>query len=204
MPWFNVDDGFHSHPKALATSLAARGLWVTAGSWASDNLTDGVIPRHVLASLGSTPTLENELVAAGLWKKHRKGYVFHDWAKCNPTSKQVLELRAKRAAAGRKGGASSANTRSKRQANASAHASPVVEPQEPFAFNKAKAAPNGRASPTGTAAKRGKPKPPWCGTCHETTRQTGDPPMRCPRCHPLATGLEAESWQATHAEVYRK
>jgi hypothetical protein len=32
------------------------------------------------------------------------------------------------------------------------------------------------------------PKPPWCGHCNETTRQTEDDngtPRRCPTCHPL-------------------
>lgn len=31
-----------------------------------------------------------------------------------------------------------------------------------------------------------KTRPPWCGECDETTRLTGDPPRRCPDCHPLA------------------
>lgn len=90
MPWFRVDDGFHSHPKVLATSLAARGLWVSAGSWSSGHLTDGVVPDHVLASLGGTPELAAELVAAGLWKRRRNGWQFHDWASRNP-SKQAVE-----------------------------------------------------------------------------------------------------------------
>jgi hypothetical protein len=36
------------------------------------------------------------------------------------------------------------------------------------------------------AAPHAQPKPPWCGECDERTRQTGDPPRRCPECHPLA------------------
>src|SRR5215472_9811726 len=108
MPWFPVDDGFHSHPKVLATSLSARGLWVTAGSWCSqsDHRTDGVVPHHVLASLGGTPELAAELCAAGLWRRTRKGYVFHDWFYWGPkrTAKQQEELSAVRAINGRKGG----------------------------------------------------------------------------------------------------
>jgi hypothetical protein len=30
----------------------------------------------------------------------------------------------------------------------------------------------------------------WCGRCDERTRQLGDPPARCPDCHPL-TALDA-------------
>lgn len=189
MPWFNVDDGFCSHPKVLATSLSARGLWVTAGSWCSSHLTDGVVPSHVLASLGGTPTLAEELVTAGLWKKRRGGYVFHDWKQCNKTKKEVVDIRQKRADAGRKGGLSSGNTRSKPQANASARASPVVEPQSLSSY-RAKSA--GRSA-NGAAPTRRNPKPerpPWCGECDEHTRQRENPqnglPMRCPRCHPLA------------------
>ena len=28
-------------------------------------------------------------------------------------------------------------------------------------------------------------RPPWCGKCVESTRLEGDPPRRCPDCHPL-------------------
>ena len=99
MPWFPVDDSFYSHPKTLATSLAARGLWVTAGSWSSAHLQDGAVPDHVLASLGGTPELAAELVAAGLWKRTKRGYVFHDWLEWGSkrTAAEIRELRAVRA-----------------------------------------------------------------------------------------------------------
>jgi hypothetical protein len=113
VPWFPVDDSFHSHPKALATSLAARGLWATAGSWSSAHLTDGVVPVHVLASLGGTPELAAELVAAGLWRRTRQGYVFHDWLDWGSkrTAAEIRQLRKVRADAGRKGGEASGRKR---------------------------------------------------------------------------------------------
>jgi hypothetical protein len=118
VPWFPVDDSFHSHPKALATSLAARGLWATAGSWSSAHLTDGVVPVHVLASLGGTPELAAELVAARLWRRTRQGYVFHDWPDWGSkrTAAEIRELRKVRAEAGRKGGVASGKARSKPEA----------------------------------------------------------------------------------------
>jgi hypothetical protein len=139
MVWFKVDDSLHSHPKAMAASLAALGLWVVAGSWSSDHLTDGFVPDHMIPSLSrGTDKLAEELVAAGLWKRTRGGYLFHEWAedghgtKRNPTKKEVVENRAKRAEAGRKGGLASGKSRSKpgskREANASADASGSVEP----------------------------------------------------------------------------
>ena len=119
MPWFPVDDSFYSHPKVLATSLAARGLWTTAGSWSSAHLQDGVVPVHVLASLGGTPELATELVAAGLWRRTRQGYVFHDWLEWGSkrTAAEIRELRKVRAEAGRKGGMASGKTRSKPEAS---------------------------------------------------------------------------------------
>jgi hypothetical protein len=118
VPWFPVDDSFHSHPKALATSLAARGLWATAGSWSSAHLTDGVVPVHVLASLGGTPELAAELVAAGLWRRTRQGYVFHDWLDWGNkrTAAEIRQLRKVRAESGRKGGVASGKARSKPEA----------------------------------------------------------------------------------------
>lgn len=84
MTWFKVDDRFYSHPKTLATSLAARGLWVSAGAWSSDQLTAGAVPDHALAMLGGSPELADELVSAGLWKRVRGGYQFHDWDRYQP------------------------------------------------------------------------------------------------------------------------
>lgn len=121
--WFKVDDRFHSHPKASATSLAALGLWAVAGSWSGDHLTDGVVPDHVVPVLSrGASELADELVAAGLWKRIRGGYRFHQWDERNPTKQEVEIERARKADAGRKGGLASAKTRSKRKARASASA----------------------------------------------------------------------------------
>jgi hypothetical protein len=133
MTWFKVDDKFHSHSKvrkALADDPASLALWVVAGSWSSDNLTDGLIPDHQLPWLlpAGAETLAQRLVAAGLWRRVRAGYQFHEWTidgdgtKRNPTKKEVEEERRKKAEAGRIGGLASGKVRSKRQARASAPA----------------------------------------------------------------------------------
>ncbi|MGI5418677.1 hypothetical protein [Actinomadura luteofluorescens] len=107
MTWFKVDDRFHSHPKGMAASLAALGLWTVAGSWSSDHLTDGFIPDHVIASLSRGETeLAKELCAAGLWKRSRGGYQFHEWdadsdgTVRNPTRDEALAGRRKMASGG--------------------------------------------------------------------------------------------------------
>lgn len=87
---FIVDDKFHSHAKVVALSLAARGLWTTAGAWSSDHRRGGFTPDHVLASFGSTPELVAELCAAGLWERARRGIRFHDWEAWNDTAETAI------------------------------------------------------------------------------------------------------------------
>ncbi|HXJ26050.1 MAG TPA: hypothetical protein VNH17_10125 [Streptosporangiaceae bacterium] len=72
----------------------------------------------MLASLGGTPELAAELVAAGLWKRTRQGYVFHDWLDWGSkrTAEEIRELRKVRAENGRKGGVASGKARSKPEA----------------------------------------------------------------------------------------
>lgn len=101
MTWFKVDDSFHSHPKVLATSPAALGLWVVAGAWSSANLTEGFVPDHALPRLlpGAEP-LAGELVANGLWRRERGGHRFHDWIAYNPTRSEATAARDKMASGG--------------------------------------------------------------------------------------------------------
>jgi hypothetical protein len=40
---------------------------------------------------------------------------------------------------------------------------------------------------------------PWCGRCDERTRLLGDPPARCPACHPLTMQpIEAQALAAVN------
>lgn len=89
MAWFKVDDKLHSHPKRHRAGLRAMGLWVVAGSWCGDQLTDGTIPRDMLAVLGGRPADASALVAAGMWEVCEEGWRFHDWAGQNPTRADV-------------------------------------------------------------------------------------------------------------------
>lgn len=90
MAWFKVDDGFHSHPKVLASEPAALGLWVVAGSWSGAHLTDGFVPDYALTRLlPGAAELAEKLVAVGLWRRAKGGYRFHDWADCNPSAVRV-------------------------------------------------------------------------------------------------------------------
>jgi len=95
--WFKVDDKFHSHPKTITVSLRALGLWVKAGSWCSDQLTDGAVPTSAIKALGGSLKDARELVASGLWDECETGFQFHDWLNMNPSRVAVEEERAKNA-----------------------------------------------------------------------------------------------------------
>lgn len=106
MPWFKVDDKLHDHRKARQAGKAAMGVWVLAGSWAMDNLTDGFVPEAVLARWG-TKADAGRLVSAGLWcvdqQDSERGWRFHDWARFQPSAAVTAAIKAKEAAAGARG-----------------------------------------------------------------------------------------------------
>lgn len=117
MPWFKVDDNLAFHHKVVTAGNAALGLWVRAGSWSAQQLTDGFIPAAVAGVLGSKAQA-GRLVNAGLWVEVDGGYRFHEWDQRQPSRENVLENRKKeadrkakgRAAAAEKNAANPTNT----------------------------------------------------------------------------------------------
>lgn len=95
MAWFKIDDGFHGHPKIVGVSTSAVGLWTLAGTWASQYLTDGVVPSAMVARLGGSKDDADALVTAGLWIASPEGYTFHDWSVYQP---DAASTKAKRGA----------------------------------------------------------------------------------------------------------
>jgi hypothetical protein len=110
VPWFKVDDHLATHSKVIQAGNPAMGLWVRAGSWASQHLSNGNVPRHVVAMLG-TPAQARALVEAGLWVETDDGWKFHDWFGYQPTAEEAELVREKRREAGRKGGLKSGQVR---------------------------------------------------------------------------------------------
>lgn len=84
MPWFKVDDNFALHPKVMRAGNEAIGLWVRAGSWAMQQLTDGFVPDDIVPILGTVKAAKR-LVAVGLWLPVEGGYQFHEWVARNPS-----------------------------------------------------------------------------------------------------------------------
>jgi len=79
MPWFKVDDNLAYHAKTVAAGNAAMGLWVRAGSWSAQQLTDGFVPDHMIATLGNVAQAR-KLCDVRLWIREEGGYRFHQWA----------------------------------------------------------------------------------------------------------------------------
>lgn len=98
MTWFRVDDAIGTHPKIKRIPrrlrAAAVGVWVLAGAWSAAHLQDGFVPGYMIEDWTDDEEIPAALVAAGLWRQHRDGYKFHDWADYNPTRAQVEERRA--------------------------------------------------------------------------------------------------------------
>ena len=103
MTWFKVDDGFWCNPKTLMLSNDALALWLRAGTWASQQLTDGQIPARALALFRASDVEADELVSAGMWVPTEAGYEFHHWSEYQPSAEAEKAKRAARAEAGRKG-----------------------------------------------------------------------------------------------------
>lgn len=98
MPFFNVDDQFHGHPKRRKAGWAAIGLWTTAGSWCRAYKRDGFVPIE-LVDEWKAKRYAAHLVDAGLWVETtlngERGYQFHDWLDINSTSDEVEKQREK-------------------------------------------------------------------------------------------------------------
>jgi hypothetical protein len=109
MPWFNVDDKAHSHPKMIKAGNAAVGLWLRCGSYVAQHLTDGVVPGLVADMYGTAPQI-SKLVKVGLWHPHghicpscpqpaEGDYYMHDYAANGNPLRAEVEQRRQRAAA---------------------------------------------------------------------------------------------------------
>lgn len=126
MTWFKVDDALATHDKVLMAGNAAMGLWVRAGAWSAQHLTDGFVPAHAVKLLGNLGQAK-ALVESGLWHKVDGGFSFHEWHDYQPTREKVEAERAEARERMRKlrtGGKGSAEVR----ANTSERSAEVRDP----------------------------------------------------------------------------
>lgn len=95
IPWFKVDDGFAFNRKTLRANNQAIGLWVKAGSWCAQQLTDGHVPMGVILAFGSTVEDAQVLVDAELWEVDGDGFRFLNWVDFQPSKAEVEREREK-------------------------------------------------------------------------------------------------------------
>jgi hypothetical protein len=195
MTWFKVDDGLAFHAKVVQAGNPAMGLWVRAGSWSAQQLTDGFIPQQIALTLG-TKGQAATLVTVGLWALVDSGYQIHDYLSYNPTADEVRADQARKheakVKAGRVGGVASGiarrkQTRSSDEAEAKQNGSktkPRPVPSRPDLSSTDERGGSHVSRATGSAppaypdhcADHQEPVPPKCGGCmkqKELNRQQG-------------------------------
>lgn len=150
--YVKVHDGLPDHPKIIEAGGEAGWLYICGLAYASRQLTDGVILKRLVRRLtdGSNPEASaSALVRVGLWHDGEHdcprcpqagpdAYVIHDYTVHQRSASEVEDLRAKRAAAGQKGGKRSGQSRratstaeANREASASAKAKQAGSKNEP-------------------------------------------------------------------------
>ena len=110
MPWFRLDDSFHSHPKVIAAGNEAIGLYVRCGTYAAEHSTDGIISEDIAVLYGASDTgsrrnpgtgkpetLAETLIRTTLWRRVRGGWKMPDYLDYNP-SKMAVDKERKAAA----------------------------------------------------------------------------------------------------------
>jgi hypothetical protein len=110
VPWFRLDQGFHSHPKIIAAGNEAIGLYARCGTYAAEHSTDGFIREDIAVLYGASDTgsrrnpgtgkpetLAETLVRTMLWRRTRGGWTMPDYLDYNP-SKQAVDKERKQAA----------------------------------------------------------------------------------------------------------
>lgn len=142
--YVKVHDGLPDHPKIIEAGGEAGWLYICGLAYASRQLTDGVIPKRLVPRLtdGSKPEASaSALLRVGLWHEGEHdcpdcpqagpdAYVIHDYLEHQRSASEVADLRAKRSAAGQRGGKRSGESRrsaSQGEANREALASHLVK-----------------------------------------------------------------------------
>lgn len=142
--YVKVHDGLPDHPKIIEAGGEAGWLYICGLAYASRQLTDGVIPKRLVPRLtdGSKPEASaSALLRVGLWHEGihdcprcplagPDAYVIHDYLDHQRSASEVADLRAKRSAAGQRGGRRSGESRrasAKDEANGEALASHLVK-----------------------------------------------------------------------------
>ena len=138
MPWFRLDDSFHSHPKVIAAGNEAVGLFVRCGTYAAEHLTDGFISEDIAVLYGASDTgsrrnpgtgkpetLAETLVRTKLWRRTRGGWRMPDYLEYNPSAKAVGNERKNAAQRQKRRREALTSRRDSRSDNSVSHTAPT-------------------------------------------------------------------------------
>jgi hypothetical protein len=103
LPWVRLDNGIFRNPKVLTLLGHKDGTktivaYIAGLTFASEQGTDGFIPREALRLCLGRPIDAKRLVSAGLWEADPGGWVIHSWDEYQPSTAET-QLRSKRARA---------------------------------------------------------------------------------------------------------
>lgn len=103
MTWGKISGDLAFHAKVTAAqaqsgSNDAIGTWARALSWASENLSNGVVPEHMWALIGGRSWRKalTTLEEVGLVDRCAEGWEIHDFLEHNPSRNAVRLRREKR------------------------------------------------------------------------------------------------------------
>lgn len=120
MPWIKLDDSFITNAKIMQAGIEARALYVAGLCHCGKTLSDGAIPRTMVAKLAALADVADaasavaRLVDLELWHVTSDGYAVHDYLDYNPTRQQAESNAAQRALSGAIGGKRSGAVRGAR------------------------------------------------------------------------------------------
>jgi hypothetical protein len=108
LPWVKLDNAFPRNHKVLTLLGQKDGhraivTYVCGLTYASEQGTDGFIPREALMLCHGRPTEAKKLVEVRLWHLDPGGWLINDWTEHQPTSQEMEKrsLRARSAAQAR-------------------------------------------------------------------------------------------------------
>lgn len=218
MPWFKVDDAFHASRKVRSIPprqrFAAVGLWAIAGSWCSQEMTDGHVPDYMIREWGATAKVVDALVDCGLWERVRGGFEFCSWLEYNPSKAQT---KAERDASKARMRASRERRRAKSAGQDPATEDVAPQPPrnsvdvlqrpdptrpDPYIGASAQLSPSARDDlppPDRCPAHVRVEHPPACGGCAQARRD-----LEAWQTEKRRADIEAErEWRATQADAER-
>lgn len=93
MPWVRIDDAFYDHDKWVGADLAEIGLWAVLLAWSNRNLSDGLVPRGLLARFGASPETVAAMVARDVLEDGGDSYRIHGYLDWQRDAATILEGR---------------------------------------------------------------------------------------------------------------